>query len=281
MSGSIRAWIAAVGLMALIAGPAAAQLSATEQAYLDTLQSGGQLGSADQAKALWEAGRRLTAEGRDAEAFDVFSALEAAGSAQAAGVVGDMYRQGEGVAKDPAEAATHYQRSADGGDDYGHFRLALAYQRGEGVAQDWAAAADHFRSCADLQRDQEGICARGLANSYEFGRGVPEDKDQAYAWYLRGAELGEKVCQRKVGYFMTNGIGTPADPAGAIAWYEKAAAQDEPDALYNLGYAYYAGRGVTQDMAKAHAWFEKAQAAGSAEAARALAILDAGTGGAH
>ena len=195
---------------------------------------------------------------------------------QAAGVVGDMYRQGEGVTKDPAEAATHYQRSADGGDDYGHFRLALAYQRGEGVAQDWAAAADHFRSCADLQRDQEGICARGLANSYEFGRGVPEDKDQAYAWYKRGAELGEKVCQRKVGYFMTNGVGTPADPAGAIAWYEKAAAQNEPDALYNLGYAYYAGRGVTQDTARAHQWFEKAKAAGSAEAAKALAILDAG-----
>ena len=267
----------AAGLLAgaLMAAPAAAQLSSTEQAYLDTARSGQPLGSQAEAEALWNAGMREYGAGHFATALDVFSAMEAAGSVQALGLLGDMYRAGDGVAQDPAKALDYYRRAADKGYDYGHFRLALAYQNGTGVETDMAAAAEHFRSCAELKGRKEGLCARGLANSYEYGRGVPKDETLAYQWYLRGAELGEAVSQRKVGYFMTHGIATPADPAGAIPWYEKAAAQDEPDALYNLGYAYFTGRGVPQDVQKARGWFEKARDAGSENAAKALAVLDA------
>lgn len=281
MLPSCRRMLVAILLWACPAGAALAQLSGTEQAYLDTIKSGRKLGSMQEIEALWNGGQREYSAGHYATAFDVFSAMETGGSVQAAGVVGDMYRMGQGVTQNPALAFEHYRRAGEAGYDYGELRVALAYQNGSGVTQDLAAAAEHFRVCADLKGSKEAICARGRANAYETGRGLPPDDTLAFEWYRRGAELGEKVSQRKVGYFMTHGKGTQADPAGAIEWYEKAAAQDEPDALYNLGYAYYTGRGVPQDIAAARKWFEKADAAGSAEAATALALIGSGTEGAH
>ena len=274
---SCRPITIAILLSALPVGTALAQLSPTEQASLDQLRSGQKLGSLEETEALWNGGQREFSAGHFAAAYDVFSAMESGGSVQAAGVIGDMYRMGQGVTQDYAAAFEHYKRAADAGYDYGELRLALAYQDGKGVPQDLAAAAGHFRTCAGLKGRKEALCARGVASSYEMGRGLPQDETLAYQWYRRSAELGEQISQRKMGYFMTHGIGTAEDPAGAVAWYEKAAAQGEPDALYNLGYAYYAGRGVAQDQAKALELFEKARDAGSAEAVQALAVLNGGS----
>jgi TPR repeat protein len=48
---------------------------------------------------------------------------------------GGMYRDGEGVSKDNAQAIVHFRRTCDGDNMAGCRYLAAAYDSGEGVDQ--------------------------------------------------------------------------------------------------------------------------------------------------
>jgi hypothetical protein len=71
-----------------------------------------------------------------------------------------------------------------------------------------------------------------------------------------------------------NGRGVPEDDQQAVAWYRKAAEQGLPDARYSLGLAYENGRGVPQDLTLAIAWFRKAVEQGHKEAKTKLNELE-------
>jgi TPR repeat protein len=71
-----------------------------------------------------------------------------------------------------------------------------------------------------------------------------------------------------------NGRGVPEDDQQAVAWYRKAAEHGLPDAQYSLGLAYEAGRGVPQDLTLAMAWFRKAAEQGHKEAKAKLDELE-------
>lgn len=82
-------------------------------------------------------------EGQDAQRRGDYSTamtrllpLANSGDAQAQYEVGRMYEVGQGVAKDPENAARWYRKSASGGNHQAQLLLSLMFARGQGVPQD-------------------------------------------------------------------------------------------------------------------------------------------------
>lgn len=132
------------------------------------------------ARAGFEEGYAAYQEGRYASAFrELLSAAER-GHGTANALIGNLYRDGLGVAQDLGVAAQHYRRGAEAGYCPAMFSLARMYHLGRGVAEDPAEAAKWYRSAA-----QKGhVWAQfDLAAYYEKGLLVPQDPVQAYLWY--------------------------------------------------------------------------------------------------
>jgi uncharacterized protein len=86
--------------------------------------------------------------------------------------VGLMYRSGEGVPRDDAEAARWYRRAARQGHVTAQYNLGVMYAQGEGVPQDDSEAMRWFQMAADHGDAQ---AQHNLGFMYENGRGVVQD----------------------------------------------------------------------------------------------------------
>jgi TPR repeat protein len=71
-----------------------------------------------------------------------------AGDAKAQLRLGHMYKDGNGVAKDPAKAAHWWQKAAEQGNAEAQYNLGLAYEKGEGVPQDKTKAVQWHQKAA-------------------------------------------------------------------------------------------------------------------------------------
>ena len=100
--------------------------------------------------------------------------------------LGFMYRHGDGVPQDYAEAAKWYGLAAEQGNVKAQFNLGLMYAAGRGVPQDHAEALKWFRFAAE-----QGLASaqHNLGSMYASGRGVPQDYVQAHMWFNLAASL--------------------------------------------------------------------------------------------
>ena len=175
--------------------------------------------------------------------------------------LGEMYRNGYGVAQDNTEAVKWYRKAAEQGDALGQLTLGSMYLNGRGVAQDYAEATKWFRKAAE----QGGALAQnGLGLMYEYGKGVAQNHTEAVKWYRKAAMQGEASAQYNLGTMYLNGYGVAQDYAEATEWYRKAAMQGEALGQYNLGVMYLNGYGVDQNDIEAVKWFRKAAEQGNA-----------------
>ena len=138
------------------------------------------------------------------------------GDAKAQTLLGDMYGDGLGVAKDEAEAVKWYRKAADQGYATAQFNLGVMYA---------------------------------------FGRGVKQDSVEAVKWWRKAAEKNYAMAQYNLGVCYEKSEGVDKDDAEAVKWYRKAAEQNCAIAQSNLGSCYYSGRGVDKDYVEAYAWF--------------------------
>jgi hypothetical protein len=60
-----------------------------------------------------------------------------------------LYANGEGVAKNIAQATTYFRRGCDEGDMAGCYDLGVLYTSGQGVAVDLARASTFFKRACD------------------------------------------------------------------------------------------------------------------------------------
>ncbi|MCA3273862.1 MAG: sel1 repeat family protein [Roseomonas sp.] len=89
-----------------------------------------------------------------------------------------------------AEAAAAYRRAAEQGNPVAQSKLGLMLQNGQGVARDDAQAVQWYRRAADQGL---AIAQNNLGYALATGRGVARDDAQAAQWYWRAAEQGMSV----------------------------------------------------------------------------------------
>ncbi len=166
-------------------------------------------------------------------------------------LLGNAYRQGRGVPRDPVQAVQWYTEAAQKGDPNGQAYLGRAYQNGFGVKEDSAAAVLWLRKAAE-QGDATAQHELGMA--YFDGYGTDRDAREAVKWQRLAAEQGYAPAQFQLGYQFYIGQGVAQDYEEAVNWYRKAAEQDDHEAQLMLSLMYYGGKGTPQDDTQALMW---------------------------
>lgn len=245
-----------------------------------------------------------------------FEAAEA-GADFAQNNVGWIYEQGYVLDHDPALAEAWYRLALGQGYLPARASLGRLLSRSgdtpedheEGFALLTAAAADGdgtsatqigFIHSGGVTRPQDFALARTayeeglrlgdppaaylLGDLYEWGRGVPRDRERAFAYYLQAAWLGHAMAQYRVGFFVHHGWGgTPRDDATALAWFVRAAEQGHVLAQVSAAGMYrdlFQGHPVPayHDPEKARYWYLTAARAGHLGARLEAAIYLVGEG---
>ena len=184
--------------------------------------------------------------------------------------LGEMYRNGYGVAQDNTEAVKWYRKAAEQGDALGQLTLGSMYLNGRGVAQDYAEATKWFRKAAE----QGGALAQnGLGVMYEYGKGVAQNHTEAVKWYRKAAMQGEALGQYNLGVMYLNGYGVDQNDIEAVKWFRKAAEQGNAWGQYNLGTMYQNGQGVAQNHTEAVKWYRQSAKQGDADAQYNLGVM--------
>jgi uncharacterized protein len=177
-------------------------------------------------------------------ALKEFTPLAEQGLAEAQFSLGVMYREGQGVPQNNAQAVGWYQKAAERGYAKAQISLALMYSRGQGVPKDESIAADWLRKAAE-QGDATAQFLLGI--KYTTGNGVMRDAAQGAKWYLKAAEQGVVNAQLQLANFYFD-LDTLQDDIQAAKWFHKAAENNNPMAQAMLAGIYMQGRGVTQNV---------------------------------
>ena len=185
------------------------------------------------------------------------------GDADAQVNIGGLYRDGQGVPQDYAQARQWYEKAAAHGNAMAQFYIGLLYYDAEGVPKDVAKAMEWWQKAAAQGHTK---AQSNLGWLYHNGFGIPQDYVTARQWYEKAAAQGNALAQVNLGRLYYDGSGVPQDYAQARQWWEKAAAQGQAEAQFSLGWLYENGDGVPRDYAKARQWYEKAAAQGNASA---------------
>jgi len=106
-----------------------------------------------------------------------------------------------------------------------------------------------------------------IAMMYSNGESVYVDYQQAVYWFNKSSDQGFPPAQYRLGemYYFEKG-GLPRDLDRATALFRKAADQDDPDAQMNLAMLYGTGESLAADSRQALFWLERARQGGHASA---------------
>ena len=155
---------------------------------------------------------------------------------------------------------------AERGEAKAQYELAIKFMNGQGVAKNEAEAVKWLRKAAE-QGDLNALHDMGVA--YFNGLGVPVNKEEGVKWYRKAAERGNENAQYDLGICLSHGFGTAKNDEHALFWFMQAAERGRADAMYNVGICYGNGYGVKKDVNEAMKWFQKAADAGD-EAAKKI-----------
>jgi hypothetical protein len=148
-----------------------------------------------------------------AEAMRWYLAAAGKGNAQAMLMLGDLYTDGRGVAKDPQEALRWYRAAAAKGNAEAMWRVGMAYL---------------------------------------IGTAAPKDDAQGVRWFKMSAAKGDQRGQNSLGVMLKEGKGIARNPAEALRLFQLSADQGNSAALYNMAAMYRDGLGVAKDEEEAY-----------------------------
>jgi uncharacterized protein len=98
---------------------------------------------------------------------------------------------------------------------------------GEGVLKDPAQAAKWYFRAAELGLAE---AQTSLGYMYYFGQGVPKDFAQSAKWYRRAVEQGSAPAQFSLGFKYYNGESVQKSVILAYVWFNLAVAQGDEKA---------------------------------------------------
>jgi TPR repeat protein len=183
-------------------------------------------------------GKRAYQARQYSRALSVLQSLGEAKDAQAQFLIGEMYRQGQGVAADPQTAEEWYRQSAQQGYAAAQVRMGIIeYKRLQTkVALDW------FRKAAD-QNDADGQFYVGVTLAH--GRGGPPDPSKSLYWLEKAAAQGHVQSQVSAGQlYLEAPEGIARNERRAARWFRQAAERGNAEGQFRLAMAYTTGSGV-------------------------------------
>ena len=146
-----------------------------------------------QADQLWQRADGLVNAKRYVEAVPILLQSAKLGNARAQTTLGNMYGDGKGVPKDFRQAMYWYQKGAKQGHRFAEYSLGLGYMvvLGDLPINDSQAVrlfeASARQGLADAQTE--------LGIAYEFGFGVPRNRQTAIYWLNQAAQQGHGRAQ--------------------------------------------------------------------------------------
>ncbi|WP_372425222.1 SEL1-like repeat protein [Salinarimonas chemoclinalis] len=164
-----------------------------------------------------------------------------------------------------AVASSRLGEAARAGDEAAVFELAARLSDGRDAPRDPALAATLFERLAE----QGVVPAQyRIGQIHDKGVGVARDPAAAEMWYRRAAESGNVTAMHNLAVLLAEGaVGGAPDYTGAIGWFRRAAEHGVRDSQYNLAVLLARGLGAPQDLSASYTWFAIAAAQGDGDAA--------------
>ena len=168
-----------------------------------------------------------------AKAFELYSELSASGDIEAKSLVGTCYIHGWGVVQDRRNGKRILEETVSAGSEFGTIQLAGFIIHRWFCAEsyykpDYKKAYDLFCKYPD-----NSISQFYLAWYNMFGiEGVTKNREQAFAYYKQSAEYGTIEAMNNLAVCYELGIGCSRSMSDAYRWYLKAANAGNRNASY-------------------------------------------------
>ena len=182
-------------------------------------------------RALYNLGRAYAVNQQPQDAIAAWRKAADKGSTIAMIELGVLYADGNGVAKDEAQAKKLFQRASDAGNPRGVMNLAALTERGGGAAMSPQAKRELLQKAA-IGNSPEAQYQLGLM--LEEGAGGPKDEAGARALYEKASQQNHAAALERLGAFALSGRGGPKDEAAGRSFLERSAALGNDDAKLTL-----------------------------------------------
>ncbi|MBR9972851.1 tetratricopeptide repeat protein [Magnetospirillum sulfuroxidans] len=222
---------------------------------------------------------------REPEIIAAYRKAAEAGEVTAQFSLGEAYRQGLKVTRDPAEAVLWLHRAAA----QGHPQAGRSLQQMQAQGFDITPPADtpsrHQQSLDELLDSLKPATAPEGDGGMDAPLPAPEpdadplDLEGGFVDIDSLKQANTPAAWVSLGNAYRLGHGTEVDEVEAVSWYGKAAKANDPHGQYSLALMYDQGLGVRANDSEALRWYLAAAKAGDAEAQYNLAnMIRAGRG---
>jgi len=170
------------------------------------------------------------------------------------------------VAQDVGQAIAWCRKAAEQSHAEAQFSLGQMYKQGRGVAHDRDQVIVWYRKAADQGHAEAQFY---LGEMYENGHGVLEDYVEAYVWYVLAAANGLDKAAKNRDKIRTR-MSQAQVAAGlrrVVAWHQQAADLNDATVQFNLGQMYDTEGNLPDDYVEAYVWYSIAAANGNPVAA--------------
>ncbi|MGH8498108.1 MAG: tetratricopeptide repeat protein [Methylococcales bacterium] len=113
------------------------------------------------------------------------------------------------------------KKAAEQGDATAQYFLGQMYRKGDGIEKNPEEALNWYRKAAE---QENRLAQYNLGWMYDIGEGIERNLDEAISWYAKAARLGDKYAPFNIGALYFSGRDLPRDPENALFWFEVALA---------------------------------------------------------
>ncbi|MDQ6973961.1 MAG: tetratricopeptide repeat protein, partial [Mariprofundaceae bacterium] len=178
------------------------------------------------------------------------------GELQAIYLLGNVYRQGIFIEKNPTKAYQWMLKAAQKHHIQASEAVAAMLLYGDGVVKDMKQAF-HWYQASEQAGSSQAKSALGCM--LVLGLGTPKNLQQGVAILKDTAQDGDARAALNLGIIEAEGLGGEINDDAAFQWFKRASDLGSVAANNHLGVMYALGRGVPMDMTQARRFFETVQ----------------------
>jgi len=196
------------------------------------------------------------------------------GNAGAQTLLGNLYRNGDGVQQDYEKAISWYMKAYRQGEIVADYWLKQLHIEGYGMF----CKPEKFNEITlPLAREGYAPAQVSVCNAYIYGKcKLPKDFVKARGWCERAIEQGYSEAQHTLDVTIPEQEKITNKQLEQVKDYELKATQGDLDAHFKLGMLYSHGDvlgGIGKDNSKASYWFKKPAVSGNLEAQVHLGLI--------